>query len=164
MLFDRVRAQPTRLPQNQNLAGFVQCSMRNRSVWSGLILFGWCLLSNPDQVYAQQRLSWSTLEACEQPSGRIAFTSDVKRLEQQLVKIKGFMIPLDTEGKEYALSAYPMSECFFCGNAGPTSMVELVLREPRRYHLDDYVTFIGNLILIPGSQGLVFRLENAEED
>lgn len=112
---------------------------------------------------AQTRLSWSSLEACDTPSGRIEFTDEIEALDNQLVRIKGFMIPLDTEGQEYALSAYPMSECFFCGNAGPSSMMELHLVNPKRYSLDAYKSFTGRLTLSPASQGLVFTLEEAEE-
>lgn len=112
---------------------------------------------------AQTKISWGLLQACELPNGRIDFTEEVEALDGELVILKGFMIPLDTEGKEYALSAFPMSECFFCGNAGPTSMLELQLTRARRYSLDSYETFAGRLVLSPAPQGLVFILEEAEE-
>lgn len=112
---------------------------------------------------AQTKISWGLLQDCELPSGRIDFTEEVEALDGQLVTIKGFMIPLDTEGIEYALSAFPMSECFFCGNAGPTSMLELQLTKAKRYSLDSYETFTGKLVLSPAPQGLVFILEEAEE-
>lgn len=128
---------------------------------SSIILL--CVLAFCTTLPAQTKISWGLLQACELPSGRIDFTEEVEALDGQLVTIKGFMIPLDTEGIEYALSAFPMSECFFCGNAGPTSMLELQLTKAKRYSLDSYETFTGKLVLSPAPQGLVFILEEAEE-
>lgn len=133
--------------------------MRGKGIALIIITFMGLSLS----LSAQTRLSWSSLEACDTPSGRIEFTDEIEALDNQLVRIKGFMIPLDTDGEEYALSAYPMSECFFCGNAGPSSMLELHLVNPKRYSLDAYKSFTGRLTLSPASQGLVFTLEEAEE-
>lgn len=78
------------------------------------------------------------------------------------MSIKGFIIPLDTDGEAYALSAYPLSSCFFCGNAGPGSVMELLLEEPRRFHTDEYLTFEGILGLSPASEGMVFQLKEAK--
>ena len=103
------------------------------------------------------------LQACELPNGRIDYTSEVELLDQQEITIQGFMIPLDATGTEYALSAYPMNQCFFCGEAGPASIMELEMQKPKRYKLDAYRTFTGRLVLSLAPQGMVFKLEEAEE-
>ena len=47
------------------------------------------------------------------------FGPSVKRLENKDVSIKGYVIPVDASTNMYVLSAFPYSQCFFCGGAGP---------------------------------------------
>ena len=48
---------------------------------------------------------------------------------------------------EYALSAFPFSSCFFCGAAGPESVLELDLKHQQEYLTDEVITFKGVLEL-----------------
>lgn len=76
------------------------------------------------------------------------FSEKIKTLANKKVVIKGYIIPVDVEGGEYALSAYPFSSCFFCGGAGPESVMTLKFAEkPKRYKTDDVITFMGTLQL-----------------
>tara|TARA_R110001592_G_scaffold138225_1_gene356967 strand:+ start:85922 stop:86368 length:447 start_codon:yes stop_codon:yes gene_type:complete len=76
------------------------------------------------------------------------FQEEVRALDQKPVIIKGYVIPMDVEGGEYALSAYPFSACFFCGGAGPESVIKLELAEKtERFQTDDIITFSGTLEL-----------------
>jgi hypothetical protein len=44
------------------------------------------------------------------------------------------------------VSANPFANCFFCGNAGPETVVELFPGERfRRFNTDEVVTFVGTL-------------------
>lgn len=49
----------------------------------------------------------------------------VNQYEGEEVIISGYLIPIDIESERYALSKNPFSSCFFCGNAGPETVVEL---------------------------------------
>jgi len=55
------------------------------------------------------------------------FNKDIKALEGKRVTIKGFIIPLDDTKKQvnFMLSMVPFSHCYFCGGAGPESMIEV---------------------------------------
>jgi hypothetical protein len=76
------------------------------------------------------------------------FSAEVKALNGQQVLIKGYMIPLDVEGDQYALSAYPFSACFFCGGAGPESVISLHFKEKTpRFDTDEYINVTGTLLL-----------------
>ena len=77
------------------------------------------------------------------------FGESVKKLENTTVSIKGYLVPIDLDGKIYALSAYPYSSCFFCGAAGPESVMTLLFDgdPPKRYKIDDVATFKGELHL-----------------
>lgn len=69
--------------------------------------------------------------------------------EGKEVAITGYMLPLDPQGKVYALSKNPYAACFFCGAAGPETVVELQLKPEaiRRYKMDEWLTFKGILAL-----------------
>lgn len=76
------------------------------------------------------------------------FSEAIKKLDGKKVKIKGYVIPLDVEDNLYALSAYPFSSCFFCGGAGPESVMSLQFKgKPRHFDTDDVATFEGTLHL-----------------
>ena len=77
------------------------------------------------------------------------FGESVKMWEDQEVIIRGYMLPLDPLGTQYVLSKYPMANCFFCGQAGAETVVELRLhpKSIRRYNMDEINTFKGILRL-----------------
>ncbi len=76
------------------------------------------------------------------------FKEPVKTYNSKLVEIDGYIIPLDKSGKTIVLSAYAMSECFFCGKAGPASVMTIQLKKPsKHYKTDQLATFRGRLFL-----------------
>jgi hypothetical protein len=80
------------------------------------------------------------------------FPLALKKIEGQAVRMRGFVIPVEETGDEkvLVLSANPYSSCFFCGNAGPESIMDIKLRDPKsgkRFNRDNQVTFSGTLRL-----------------
>lgn len=76
------------------------------------------------------------------------FDESILALDGKRVIIKGYIIPLDAEGGVFALSAYPFSSCFFCGGAGPESVMSLKFKsKPKKYSTDDVLMFTGTLKL-----------------
>ena len=76
------------------------------------------------------------------------FSEAINKLDGKKIRIKGYVIPMDVEDNLYALSAYPFSACFFCGGAGPESVMSIKFRgQPRHYDTDDVATFEGFLHL-----------------
>jgi hypothetical protein len=72
------------------------------------------------------------------------FGPSVKALEGKEVFITGYLIPVDYEENFYVLSRYPFANCFFCGGAGPESVIDLRFRgEHRVYKTDERLTFKG---------------------
>jgi len=53
------------------------------------------------------------------------FSKEVKAVEGKEVFITGYVIPVDAASEFYVLSARPFAECFFCGGAGPETVIEL---------------------------------------
>lgn len=75
------------------------------------------------------------------------FGPQVKKVENKVVFIKGYMVPIDPESNQYVLSAYPYSMCFFCGGAGPETVMGLKLKKNRKFKTDEIHTFKGKLEL-----------------
>jgi hypothetical protein len=77
------------------------------------------------------------------------FGAPLKKLENKEVMIKGYVIPVDVATNMYVLSAFPYSQCFFCGGAGPESVMSLKPKksEVRKYKTDEMHTFTGKLKL-----------------
>ena len=92
------------------------------------------------------------------------FGQSVKQLEGKEVKIKGYLIPVDEEQNIYVISAQPMAMCFFCGGAGPESIMELQLKNKKqRFKTDEVRTIKGKLALNPTDiEHLNYILKNAE--
>lgn len=78
-----------------------------------------------------------------------SFGKIVKSLDGKKVSIKGFVIPIDATEHFYVLSANPYSACFFCGKAGPESIMELELKSDpsKAYQMDQFSTFEGTFEL-----------------
>jgi hypothetical protein len=103
-------------------------------------------------------LSWSKLENVEFVEKYVKdvegymlfpkFPEDLKKLNGKPVTVEGYVVPVDKSGSSVALSANPYAACFFCGKAGPASVmtVKLKVKNPK-YKIDDYVKFTGNLRL-----------------
>ena len=70
------------------------------------------------------------------------FGKSVLSLNNKRVQITGYYIPF---AQDFAvLSAFPMASCFFCGAAGPETMVEIQFaQKTKRYKTDDRLTIEG---------------------
>ena len=79
------------------------------------------------------------------------FGAQLQAIEGREVLIEGYIIPLEETGDEtiLVLSALPYSSCFFCGGAGPESVMDIKLRPDakRKFTTDDRMTFLGKLRL-----------------
>ncbi|MCB0636922.1 MAG: hypothetical protein KDC54_09915, partial [Lewinella sp.] len=76
------------------------------------------------------------------------FSDEVKQLEGETVTVKGYIIPVEgyKSHTEFILSAFPYNMCFFCGGAGPETVMEVFSVEPIEYQAEP-VTIRGRLEL-----------------
>lgn len=130
---------------------------------------------DPDGAY---QVSWSILSDAKieltyfpehKASGYYAeFGKSSLFLREKTIKLSGYVIPFVTDsttGKmKYVLSEYPNSECFFCGGAGPQSVMEIFLKpNQRRFREDEYLEFKGRLVLNNGNPWMLnYLLYEAE--
>ena len=92
------------------------------------------------------------------------FSKSVKEMDGKEVQIKGFIIPVDIVQDYYVLSANPYSSCFFCGQAGPESVMEIqMIKKYEGLRMDQVITFQGILRLnIDDIYQLNYILEEAQ--
>lgn len=79
------------------------------------------------------------------------FHPHIKALNGKTIVVKGYVIPMEETGDEtiLVLSANPFSQCFFCGNAGPESVMDIKLKGDNlpRFKQDQVTGFKGRLRL-----------------
>lgn len=76
------------------------------------------------------------------------FHEEVQALEAQIVEISGYIVPVEgyKSHEEFVFSAYPYNMCFFCGGAGPETVMEVTADEPVKF-TTDRIKLRGKLLL-----------------
>ena len=92
------------------------------------------------------------------------FGKSISALDGKEVQIRGFVIPVDIVQDYYVLSANPYSSCFFCGQAGPESVMEIqMIKQYDGLRMDQVITFKGKLRLnVDDIYQLNYILEDAQ--
>ncbi|WP_439489453.1 DUF3299 domain-containing protein [Algoriphagus sp.] len=120
-----------------------------------LLIFSFFLATS---VYSQTKIDWDILSDvtfADKYSEEVqayyyfpTFGPSVLSLNKKEVIIRGYVLEIDRGNDVYILSANPFAACFFCGGAGPESIVELKLdKDHPRFKMDQVVTFKGTLKL-----------------
>lgn len=78
------------------------------------------------------------------------FADQVHSLEGEEITVKGYIIPVEgyKSHNEFIFSAYPYNMCFFCGGAGPETVMEVESIEEVEYTAEQ-VVLRGKLVLNP---------------
>lgn len=78
------------------------------------------------------------------------FSEKIKALEGQEITIKGYIIPVEgyKSHKEFIFSAFPYNMCYFCGGAGPETVMEVEAKEPIAFQAESLI-LKGKLQLNP---------------
>ena len=93
------------------------------------------------------------------------FSEEVKALEGKEVAIRGYIIPVEgyKGHKEFIFSAYPYNMCFFCGGAGPETVMEVFADESIEYTAEP-ITIRGKLELNADDiNRLIYAMKGAEK-
>lgn len=96
------------------------------------------------------------------------FGKDILALDGQKVYLKGFIIPADLTKGRMTLSKFSYSSCYFCGAAGPESVIEIEAKNPIIYRMDKAIILEGTLRINRKKEGqeydpfrLLYILEDA---
>ena len=94
------------------------------------------------------------------------FTEMIEQLDGTEMELEGFIVPLEGEKKQKHLffSLYPYANCFFCGNAGPETVIEVLMGDDQYLeYTDNQIKLTGIFRFIPGDmESVMFKLEQAK--
>jgi len=135
------------------------------------------LLSTFVNISAQQRISWEQLADVTWSETYIDslgyneikgdFGPEVLALNGQEVIISGYVIPLDAMGLSYALSRTSFASCFFCGQAGAETVMDLNVKPtsiPPNRQKEHLISFKGIFVVKESNaSGLHYTLDMASE-
>lgn len=92
------------------------------------------------------------------------FSDRIKKFDGQEITLSGYIIPVEgyKSHEEFIFSAFPYNMCFFCGGAGPESVMEVTASKPVKFTAET-ITIKGKLKLNPDDiNRLMYILVDAE--
>ncbi len=93
------------------------------------------------------------------------FGNEIKALSGKEVTVKGYIIPTDgyKSQKEFVFSAFPYNMCFFCGGAGPETVMEVSAQNPIQYTSEP--VYLKGILRLNGTDinRLIYTLDKAEK-
>mgnify|MGYP000957586356 CR=1 FL=1 len=116
------------------------------------------------------KITWSQLgqidftKKKDRVYGEVMFpviNTNLKKLQGKKISAKGFIVPIDN--KSYALSKNVFAQCFFCGNAGPETIMGIKFKGATpKLKTDTYVTIEGTFRYNDNNvDDWIYHIENA---
>lgn len=116
-------------------------------------------------------LNWKLLgmikfvKKADKEYGEIMYPQVSPLLKQKATKkiaISGFIIPIDNT--TFALSKFVFASCFFCGNAGPETIMGIKFKGATpKLKTDQYVTLVGTFRINENDvEDWIYHIDNAE--
>lgn len=86
----------------------------------------------------------------------------LKALNKKKIVVSGYIIPLDPD--TYVLSKYVFASCFFCGGAGPETVMGIQFKDlKKRLKTDQYVVLTGTFeINETNVEDWIYHIKNAQ--
>ncbi|MEM9917918.1 MAG: hypothetical protein AAF990_07470 [Bacteroidota bacterium] len=99
-------------------------------------------------------------------AGNGKFIGMIEKLEGEVITLKGYVIPLSGKKAQshFMFSAFPYRSCFFCGKAGPESVVEVFTKDNQKIPFSEKsMTIKGRFEFTSrNTDGVMFSLKEAE--
>jgi hypothetical protein len=105
----------------------------------GTVLFAILCLSAAAQNNFWQTLAEVGFQSKKDSEGHIietpVFSKNLKTWNGKRIRLKGYVIPVSEIGDQdkFMLSALPFNVCYFCGAAGPETVIEVEASEKIRF-------------------------------
>ena len=93
------------------------------------------------------------------------FSREILALDGKVVEVKGYIIPVEgyKSHKEFIFSAFPYNMCFFCGGAGPETVMEVEAMDPVKFK-SEAIKLRGVLKLNADDiNNLMFKIVDAQQ-
>ena len=124
--------------------------MRNKGIYVFFLFVCSC-------SFSQQNVTWQDLAKIKFTDKYLSeydayfmyptFSASVKVLKGKQITIKGYFLDVVAKENIYMLSKGPMASCYFCGQGGPESAIELEFINKQNFKTDDIVSITGILEL-----------------
>lgn len=75
------------------------------------------------------------------------FGKKIQEYDGKKISIMGYFLDLAGDGEMLLVSQNPMATCFFCGTAGPETVIEVQFQKRPPFRTDQIVTITGTLEL-----------------
>ncbi len=75
------------------------------------------------------------------------FGEKIQSYRGKQISIKGYFLDISGSGDVFLVSQNPMASCFFCGAAGPETIIEVNFKETPPFKTDQIVEVMGILEL-----------------
>ena len=115
------------------------------------------LLFSGTSLWAQEELTWKDFadvefkpKYFEQYDAHFLmpdFGEKIKAKTGKKITIKGYFLDISGNGEIFLVSKNPMAACFFCGGAGPETIIEVDFKEKPSFKTDQVITVQGVLEL-----------------
>jgi len=122
-----------------------------------LFLVVFFIILNSPFVFAQKLLSWNDFADVNfEPVYNAVydtnflmptFGENIESYRGEKVSIEGFFLDISGNGDIYLVSSKPMAACFFCGGAGPETIIEVIFKEKPPFKTDQVILVTGVLEL-----------------
>ena len=149
-----------------------------KNIYSIFILCFLFAFQNEGQ--AQEKNVWSTLGLMKYErqfseddginanrGGGSKFRPLIEALNGKEIEVTGYIIPLSGKKAQSHLmfSLYPYATCFFCGNAGPETVMEVFMKEDKKVEFtEEAITLKGKFKFLGNrTDDVMFYLEFAEK-
>ena len=125
---------------------------------AAFLLFLPGIYAQDDQVSEQKENIWKTLSKITYKKeydeflgfkiDKPVFADQIQDLEGTEIVVRGYIIPVEgyKSNNEFIFSAYPYNMCFFCGGAGPETVMEVESIDAVEYTAEQ-VVLRGKLVL-----------------
>lgn len=135
-----------------------------------------CLICTSISLSAQEMSVWKTLASLtiqkefDEFTGmevhKPTFFPNVLQLEGEEIVVEGYIIPLTGKRAQshYMFSAYPVNMCFFCGKAGPESVMQVFMKDAEKVNYTEERITVKGIFKINRdlTQQMFYNLENAQ--
>jgi hypothetical protein len=136
-----------------------------------LLSFIFKITASASSTLPPDTLTWATLVNLQYKTAAHAeygmvdlpiFNKEVQRLANKRVAIRGYLVPVDKT--TWALSKNTYAACFFCGKAGPETVMGLKFKvDPGRLKMDANVIIVGKFVLNGDNvEDWMYSLQDAE--
>jgi hypothetical protein len=113
-----------------------------------ILISGLCYVQTGWDLLATTRIKKGYDAFLDEEIDKPDFPESLRKMNGQKITLEGYIIPLQQAGSQdyFVLSRFPYQSCFFCGAAGPETVVEVYALRSFKF-TDERVRVTGTLEL-----------------